>query len=412
MDYDLVVIGGGPAGILGAATAARKGLKVVLLEKNDKLGKKLAITGGGRCNFTNKSDGETFGRNIITNGKFLYSALNAFTSRHIIELLNTLGVKARLESGGRVFPASGQSADVLKALQKHLKDSGVEVRYNSGVRQLLSSDGQVTGALLSDNTRVKSLSILVATGGASYKQTGSSGDGYQFARQLGHAIIGPRPALVPLVVREGWVLELQGLALDNVMLRVAKGGRVKAEQSGELLFTHFGLSGPAVLNLSSFLTRNFSFPLDLSIDLKPGWSGQQLNKFLQEHLLQNPARSLKNTLSDMLPQRLATAILALAGIDGSRQGAQVTRGEREGLVSALKNLAVTVSGTRSLNEAIVTGGGVSTKEINPSTLESKIIRGLYFAGEVIDVDALTGGYNLQIAFSTGYLSGTSAGNIQ
>jgi predicted Rossmann fold flavoprotein len=412
VEYDLIVIGGGPAGMLGAATAARKGLKVVLLEKNDKLGKKLALTGGGRCNFTNNSDGEAFGRNIVTNGKFLYSALNAFTSRQLVELLNKLGVRTKVEAGGRVFPASGQAVDVLKALQKHLEDSGVTVRYNSGARQLLVRDGQVAGVLLSDNSRVKSRSVLVATGGASYKQTGSNGDGYQLARQLGHSIIEPRPALVPLVVREGWVRELPGLALDNVLLRVAAGSLVKAEQSGELLFTHFGLSGPAVLNLSSFLTRHFNFPLDLIIDLKPGWSRQQLNKSLQEHLQQNPARSLKNILSDILPQRLAPAIPTLVGVDGSRQGAQVTRSEREGLVNALKNLAVTVSGTRSLNEAIVTGGGVSTKEINPSTLESKIIGGLYFAGEVIDVDALTGGYNLQIAFSTGYLSGISAGSSQ
>lgn len=408
LEYDLIVIGGGPAGMLGAATASKKGFKVALLEKNERLGKKLSITGGGRCNFTNDSSGDDFGRNIVTNRKFLYSALNAFTSRHLVRLFDTLGVKAKMEANGRVFPATGQAADVLKALQKHLEISGVEVRYHSVARQLLAGDGQVTGVLLSDNTRVKSRSVLVATGGASYQQTGSNGDGYQLASLLGHSIIEPRPALVPLVVREGWVRELQGLALDSVILRVVVGGRIKVEQSGELLFTHFGLSGPAVLDLSSFLTRYFSFPLDLIIDLKPGWSWEQLNRSLQERLQQNPARSLKNTLSDVLPQRLAAAILTLLGIDGCRQGAQVTRGEREGLVSALKNLAVTVSGTRSLNEAIVTGGGVSAKEINPSTLESKMIGGLYFAGEVIDVDALTGGYNLQIAFSTGYLSGLSA----
>lgn len=407
MEYDLVVIGGGPAGMLGAAAAAGRGLKVVLLEKNDRLGRKLAITGGGRCNFTNNSFGEAFGRNIVTNGKFLYSAFNAFTSNDMIELLHNLGVKTRVEAGGRVFPASGRSDSVLKALQKHLESRGVQVRYNSVVKQLLSRDGQVSGALLSDDTGIKGRNVLLATGGASYKLTGSSGDGYQFARRLGHTIVEPRPALIPLVVRQGWVRELQGLALDNVTLRVSLSGRVKAQQSGELLFTHFGLSGPAILNLSSFLTGRFSFPLDLSIDLMPGWPVEQLNKLLQEHFLQNPARSLKNILSDILPQRLAPVILSLAGLDGSRQGARATRGERERLVSILKNLTVTVTGTRPLNEAIVTGGGVSVKEINPSTLESKIVRGLYFAGEVIDVDALTGGFNLQIAFSTGALSGRS-----
>lgn len=407
VEYDLVVIGGGPAGMLGAAAAARHGLKVVLLEKNDHLGKKLAITGGGRCNFTNNSDGDAFGRNIVTNGKFLYSALNAFTSSHMIELLQYLGVKTRVEAGGKVFPASNRSLDVLMALKKHLETSGVEIRYNSGVRQLLSRDGEITGALLSDDTRVKSRNVLVATGGASYKQTGSSGDGYQFARQLGHTIIDLRPALVPLVVREGWVRELQGLALDNVTISAAAGGRLKAQQSGELLFTHFGLSGPAILNLSSFLTGRFRFPVDLKIDLRPDWPFERLDKYLQEHLQQNPARSLKNSLSVMLPQRLVPVMLTLAGLDGSRQGARVSRGERERLVSKLKNLTVTANGTRSLNEAIVTGGGVSIKEINPSTLESKLVRGLFFAGEVIDVDALTGGFNLQIAFSTGFLSGSS-----
>jgi predicted Rossmann fold flavoprotein len=408
VEYDLVVIGGGPAGMLGAATAAGRGLRVVLLEKNDRLGRKLAITGGGRCNFTNNSFGEAFGRNIVSNGKFLYSALNAFTSSDTIELLHNLGVKTREEAGGRIFPASGQSAGVLQGLQKHLVASGVKIRYNAAVRQLLTEDGRVTGALLSDDTRVKGLNVLVATGGASYKQTGSSGDGYQFARRLGHTIVELRPALIPLVVREGWVRELKGLALENVALRVTAGRRVKAEQSGELLFTHFGLSGPAVLNLSSFLTKHFSFPLDLAIDLRPEWQVERLDRLLQDCLQQNPARSLKNTLSDILPQRLAQVIPVLAGVDGSRQGARITRGEREKLVRAMKNLVVTVTGTRPLNEAIVTGGGVSTKEINPSTLESKIIRGLYFAGEVIDVDALTGGFNLQIAFSTGYLAGKSA----
>lgn len=412
MEYDLVVIGGGPAGMLGAATAAGKGLKVVLLEKNGRLGKKLAITGGGRCNFTNNSDREVFQERIVTNGKFLYSALNAFDSNNLIQLLKNLGVKARVETGGRVFPASGKAADVIKALQNYLDNTGVEVRYNSQVRQLLESEGQVAGVLLSDNSVIISRKVMVATGGASYKQTGSSGDGYRLACLAGHTIIEPRPALVPLVARERWVRELQGLALDNVVLRVAEGQQAGVSQSGELLFTHFGLSGPAALNLSSFLTGRFRFPLDLAIDLKPGWSGEQLNEFLQEHLQQNPVRSLKNTLGTIVPQRLAPVILDLAGVDGSIQGARVTRGERAKLVDTLKNMMVTVTGTRPLNEAIVTGGGVNVKEINPSTLESKVVKGLYFAGEVMDVDALTGGYNLQIAFSTGYLSGSSAANTR
>jgi predicted Rossmann fold flavoprotein len=409
VEYDLVVIGGGPAGMMGAATAARQGCKVVLLEKNDRLGKKLAITGGGRCNFTNLNEGESFFGNIVSNGKFLYSALNTFASSDLIAFFYNLGVQAKVEQDGKVFPASGKSTDIIQALRRNLTDSGVEVRYDVVVLQLQEENKQVTGVLLPGGTTIKSRGVLVATGGASYQQTGSKGDGYRLAGRLGHSIIPPQPALVPLVVREGWVHALQGVALENVVLSVKSGGKVR--QSGEMLFTHFGLSGPAVLNLSSYLTKSFSFPLELSIDLRPELAEDELIVLMRQKIKQNPARSLKNTLNGFYPLRLVPVILVQAGVDGSKQGAQVSRWELERLVKVQKNLTLSVSATRPLNEAMVTSGGISTKEINPSTLESKMIKGLFFAGEVIDVDALTGGYNLQIAFSTGYLSGLSAGKL-
>lgn len=396
--------------MMGAATAARQGCRVMLLEKNDRLGKKLAITGGGRCNFTNLNEGEAFTGNIVSNGKFLYSALNNFTSADLIAFFYNLGVQAKVEPEGKVFPASGKSTDIIQALRRNLADSGVEVRYDAVVLQLLEEDKQVTGVLLPGGTTIKSRGVLVATGGASYQQTGSNGDGYRLAGRLGHSIIPPQPALVPLVVREGWVQALQGLALDNVVLNVKSGGG-KVKHSGEIMFTHFGLSGPAVLNLSSYLTRSFSFPLELSIDLRPELAEGELIVLMRQEIKQNPARSIKNTLNGLYPLRLVPVILVQAGVNGRKQGAQVSRLELERLVKVQKNLTLSVISTRPLNEAMVTSGGISIKEINPSTLESKMIKGLFFAGEVIDVDALTGGYNLQIAFSTGYLSGLSAGKL-
>jgi len=406
MDYNLIVVGGGPAGMLGAATAGAKGLKVVLLEKNDKLGKKLAITGNGRCNVTNNVDFDDFQNNITTNGKFLYSALNAFGSQQLIALLRLLGVKTKVEQNNRVFPASDKSRDIIDALQKHLKRNNVEIRFDSQVKQVLVRDNRVSGVLLSDNSRIAGKNALIATGGASYKQTGSTGDGYKIAQSLGHSIVNPRPALVPLVTGESWVKDLQGLSLENVKVQAIINNRIKAEQVGDLLFTHFGVSGPAILNLSSQIIK-LGFPAILSADFKPALSNEQLGERLQKDFQNNPGKHLKNALAALLPQRVIPVILGLARVDVHKQVDQVTRGERERLVQTMKNVQLTVKAARPLNEAIITSGGIDTKEINPSTLESKRIGGLYFAGEVIDVDALTGGYNLQIAFSTGYLSGMS-----
>ena len=407
MDYNLIVVGGGPAGMLGAATAATKGLKVVLLEKNEKLGKKLFLTGKGRCNVTNDGDIDDFFSNIITNKKFLYSAYKSFNNYRLIELLASLGVKTKVERGNRVFPESNKSSDVIKALYKYLQLNNVEIKLNTEVEKILIRDHQVKGVLLSNGKQMSGEKVLIATGGMSYRQTGSTGDGYRMAQQLGHSIITPKPALVPLITKEEWVKDLQGLTLKNVRVQVIINNKKQVEQFGEMIFTHFGVSGPIILSISSLLKDDLHLPVKLKIDLKPALSNEQLDARLQRDFNRYAEKHLKNSLNDLLPQKMIPVILELSGIDIHKQANQVTKKERELLVHLLKSLALTVTGTRPLNEAIVTSGGIEVKEINPSTLESKIIKGLYFAGEVIDVDALTGGYNLQIAFSTGYLSGIS-----
>lgn len=405
--YDLVVIGGGPAGMLGAATAGSSGLRVVLLEKNDVLGKKLHITGNGRCNVTNSRPMENFHKSIVNNGKFMYSSFTSFDNIRLINLMRSLGVVMKVENDDRVFPASDRSADVVGALIRHLRENHVEIKLNAEVREIMVIDGRVSGVVLKNGARIKCERILLAAGGMSYRHTGSTGDGYRMAGQLGHSIVEPRPALVPLVAGEDWVKDLRGVTLENVKVRASAGGRA-AEQSGELLFTHFGLSGPAIINLSSYLSRNSIFPVEIQIDLLPCFSGEQLEERLRSCLEQNTGKHLKNALGDLLPRKIIPVIFAKAGLHPQKQADQVTRKDIDVLAHTMKNLTVIVNGLRPLNEAIITSGGVNTKEINPSTLESKIIKGLYFAGEIIDVDALTGGYNLQIAFSTGYLSGTSA----
>lgn len=407
MIYDLIVIGGGPAGMLGAAAAGEAGRKVLLLEKNPVLGKKLSITGNGRCNVTNIAEPGLFKSYIVTNSQFLSGSLSKFNSQRLVELLNGLGVPTKVEEGGRVFPASDNSRDVIGALEKHLRKNRVEIRLKTEVKQLMAVDGRVRGVLLADGSKIDGKNVLIATGGISYRQSGSTGDGYNMARALGHSIIQPRPALAPLVTAENWVRELQGLALEDVMVSALKQGRVVAREAGEMLFTHYGVSGPAILNLSSYLGKFSVSTMQLSLDLKPFISLEQLNIHLQVLFKKNAGKMIRNSLAAILPQRLVPVIIAKSGLDGQKQVDRVTRLERENLALTIKNMMINLKGTRSLNEAIITGGGINVKEINPSTMESKLVKGLYFAGEVMDVDALTGGYNLQIAFSTGYLCGIS-----
>ena len=408
MDYDLIVVGGGPAGILGAATAAAKSLQVVLLEKNEKLGKKLYLTGKGRCNFTNYGDADDFFYNVTTNKKFLHSAYKSFNNHQLIGLLESLGLKSKVERGNRVFPETDKSSDVIKALEKYLQLNNVEIKLNSEVKSILVREHQVMGVLLRNDKQISGEKVLIATGGMSYRQTGSTGDGYRMAQQLGHSIVEPKPALVPLVTREKWVKDLQGLSLKNVSVQAIINNKPQVKQFGEMIFTHFGVSGPVILSMSSFLKEYLDSPVQLKVDLKPALSNEQLDARLQRDFNKYAGKHLKNSLDDLLPQRMIPVILALSGLDTHKQVNRISKKERELLAHALKNLDLTVTGALSLNEAIVTSGGINVKEINPSTLESKIIKGLYFAGEVIDVDALTGGYNLQIAFSTGYLSGICA----
>jgi len=415
MDYDLIVVGGGPAGMLSASTAASQGLKVALLEKNEKLGKKLFITGKGRCNVTNYGDMDDFYHNVMANPKFLYSAFKSFNNHELIALMASLGVPTKVEHGNRVFPASDKSSDVIKALQKHLLHNQVEIKLLTEVKKILIANQQIAGVLLNNDKQMSAPKIIIATGGMSYSQTGSTGDGYKMARQLGHTIIDPKPALIPLVTKESWVKDLQGLTLKNVSVKALLQNKIKAEQFGEMIFTHFGVSGPIILSLSSLIKDSLSLPgknqVQLYIDLKPALSEEQLDDRLQRDFYKYSCKYLKNSLDDLLPQRMISVVLQLSEVNIHQQVNQVSKAGRSVLVKTLKNIPLTITGTRPLNEAIVTSGGINVKEINPSTMESKIIQGLYFAGEIIDVDALTGGYNLQIAFSTGFLSGLSAAEV-
>ena len=411
MDYDVIVIGGGAAGMLAAYGAATQGSKTILLEKNEKLGKKLYLTGKGRCNVTNYGDKDNFFRNLVTNPKFLYSAWDVFNNRDLIAMLNSSGVPTKVEQGGRVFPTSDKSSDIIRALTRLLEQKKVIIKYSTPVQQILTAYNRVTGVLLKDGVQIKAPRIILATGGLAYPQTGSTGDGYTFAKDLGHTIIQPRPALTPLVVKESWVKELQGLTLKNVSVKVWVKNKKQKEQFGELLFTHFGVSGPVILTLNS-LIKDFSEERTLFIDLKPALTYEQLDARLQRVFIKFSGKQLKNSLDDLLPQRMIAIVLRLSTVDIHKQVDQINKTERASLINVLKNIPLTVIGPRSYEEAIVTGGGINVKEITPSTMASKICSGLYLAGEVIDVDGLTGGYNLQIAFSTGYLSGISAAKNQ
>ena len=407
MQYDLIVVGGGPAGMMASSTAARKGLKVLLVEKNEKLGKKLYITGHGRCNVTNYGDIQDFLESVTKNKKFLFSAFHKFTNYQLIDLLHNLGVRTKVERGKRVFPESDKASDITKGFEKYMQTNNVDIMLENEVKKICSSDKNITGIILKDNTSIAAEKLIIATGGMSYRHTGSTGDGYRMAKELGHSIVEPKPALVPLIAKEDWVKELKGLSLKNVNVRLLVGKRVEAEQFGELLFTHFGVSGPAVLTLSSLFNANWDGRVKLSIDLKPALTEEMLDQRLKRDFEKHPNKHLKKALEDLLPKRLIPVVIGLLQLEDKVIN-QITKIERGLLVTALKNLKMSIIDTRPLNEAIVTRGGINTNEINPSTMESKKLNGLYFAGEVIDVDALTGGYNLQIAFSTGYLSGISA----
>lgn len=405
MKQKIAVVGGGAAGQLAAIMAARQGGNVTLFEKNEKLGKKIYITGKGRCNVTNDSGREGFFENVIENPRFLYSAYAAFTERDMMELLEEAGVPLKVERGQRVFPQSDKSSDIMGALERLGRQAGVQVKLNTQVKSILTENGEAVGLTTREETYYFD-KIILATGGVSYPSTGSTGEGFLMAEELGHTVTKLYPSLVPLETVESWPFALSGLTLKNVALTVKKGEKVLYRELGEMLLTHFGVSGPLVLTASAYLAGKAE-GAKLFIDFKPGMSEEMLDKRLVRDIGDNPRKTLEGALAGLLPGRLLEAVLKESGLDGKMTASNLTRGERQKLIAVLKAMPLTVKRTRGFNEAIVTRGGISVKEVQPSTMESKRIRGLYFAGEMLDVDAFTGGFNLQIAWSTGALAGKS-----
>ncbi len=403
---NIVVIGGGPAGIMAASVAASRGNNVVLIEKNDTLGKKLLITGKGRCNITNNAPIEDFIKNVPVNGNFMYSSFYNFTNEDLVELLKKLGLETKVERGGRIFPVSDKSIDVLNALKRML--SLYKVRLLKAKVVSVKINGNEKLIRLSDNKVIKCDSVIIATGGKSYPLTGSTGDGYAFASSLGHTITPIKPSLVPLEICEDYVKELMGLSLKNIEIKVVSGKKVVYKDFGEMLFTHFGVSGPVILSASSHLKSPEENNYTLSIDLKPALDEKALDKRILRDFEELKNKDFANSLGALLPKKLIPVIIRLSGIDPHVKINEIKKEERARLVNVIKNLTFTIKNFRPVKEAIITSGGVSVKEINPSTMESKLVSGVYFAGEVIDVDAYTGGFNLQIAFSTGYTAGKNA----
>lgn len=403
----VVVIGGGAAGLMAAVIAGREGAKVTLLEKMNYVGKKMGITGKGRCNITNACDMSDFIKNTPGNGKFLYGAYERFTNEDLLQLLHDAGLETKVERGGRVFPASDSALDVRNTFMKLMKHYGVDVHLEEPVKKLLVDDGVVTG-VVTDKETYHADAVVIATGGKSYPATGSTGDGYILAAQVGHKITDIRPSLVPIVTEESWVKDLMGLSLRNVELSVVAKNKVQAKMFGEMMFTHFGITGPIVLSLShtvgKLMRKKNIGTIGLDINLKPALSPEILDKRLQKDFDLYSKKQLINGMKDLLPSRLIPLIIELAGIDPQKPINQISKEERQQIGYMLQHMPLTVKGLRPVEEAIVTAGGISLKEFNPKTMESKLVKGLYGAGEVLDIDAFTGGYNLQAAFSTGFVA--------
>lgn len=407
---NVIVVGGGAAGMMAAVFAARNGQNVQLLEKNEKLGKKLFITGKGRCNITNAADIEDLFTAVISNPKFLYSGFYSFTNQQVIDFFEELGVKTKIERGERVFPVSDHSSDVIAAFSRELKSLGVSVSLYTEVRELLCEQDKVCGVLLTNGKKMKADAVIVATGGISYPSTGSTGDGYRFAKETGHRVTELLPSLVPMEVRQWYAKELQGLSLRNIEIRITDGKKKLYEEFGEMLFTHYGVTGPVILSASSVVGKTLrKKELTLHIDLKPALSEEQLDKRILREFDANHNKQYKNSIDSLFPAKLKPVMIELSEIEPEKKVNEITKEERQRLVHLIKDFTMTLTGLRSYNEAIITKGGVSVKEIDPGTMESKKMKGLYFAGEVLDLDAVTGGYNLQIAWSTGYLAGINAG---
>ncbi|MBT3318738.1 MAG: NAD(P)/FAD-dependent oxidoreductase [Clostridia bacterium] len=398
---NICVIGGGPAGMIAAYSAALNGHSVSLFEKNDKLGRKLYITGKGRCNITNDADISEFFDAVVTNSSFLYSAFYTFSNTQIIELLNSFGLQTKVERGGRVFPVSDKSSDVISALKKAMHSVNVNVKLNVVVQRLIIEDNRAVG-IVADGKDMRFDSVIIATGGTSYPSTGSSGDGLDFAKSAGHTIKTPTASLVGLQTKED-VSALAGLTLKNVNLSLMQNNRNVYSQQGEMLFTHTGVSGPLALTASAYMDVGKAYTV--LIDLKPALDEATLDKRLVRDFSERANQNFSNVLGGLLPGKLIDLVIAMTGIDADKKANSITKSERKLLLQTLKNLTLTINCKRPMKEAVITRGGVDVKEIDASTMQSKLCAGLYFAGEVIDVDALTGGYNLQIAYSTGFLAG-------
>lgn len=438
----VIVVGGGPAGMFAAIAAAEGGHEVTLLEKNEKLGKKLYITGKGRCNITNAGDMDTLFSNVITNPKFLYSAFYDYDNQCVIDFFEQNNLAVKVERGGRVFPVSDHSSDVIATLQRVLKERRVAVRLYTEVKELLTktenagagqeksragaknsgacraenADGgqegraqsRVTGVRLADGTLLSADAVILATGGFSYQTTGSTGDGYRFARETGHHVTEIHPSLVPFYAKEDYVTQMQGLALKNVSVRIRDGKKLLYEEFGEMLFTHFGVSGPLMLSASAAIKPGrVEKELAMEIDLKPALTEEQLDARLLREFETAKNKQFKNSIGHLFPAKMIPVMLQLGGIDPEKKVNEITREERLAFVRRMKAFPLTLCGLRDFKEAIITRGGVSVKEVNPSTMESKYVQGLYFCGELLDLDAMTGGFNLQIAWSTGHLAGSS-----
>lgn len=406
----IIVIGAGAAGMLAAIFAARNGHEVLLLEKNDKAGKKLYITGKGRCNITNACEMEDLFKNVMSNPKFLYGAFYGYSNYDVIDFFEQLGLKTKIERGGRVFPESDKSSDVIGALLKELKRLSVDIRYQCEVAEILVEEQRAKGVVLKGSAeKLYADKVIVATGGLSYPSTGSTGDGYRFAKAMGHSVTSLSPSLVPVNIRETeLVKELQGLSLKNIGITVTSQNKTIYSDFGELLFTHFGVSGPVILSASSFLVpyRNQK-DLTLAIDLKPALTKEQLDARILRDFDEFKNKQYKNALDQLLPRKMIQVIISLSKIDPEKKVNLITKEERRNLVDTLKAMTLHIERLRDYNEAVITKGGISVKEINPSTMESKLVSGVYYIGEVLDLDALTGGFNLQIAWSTAYAAGIS-----
>ncbi len=411
MNKTVVVIGGGAAGMMAACEAAKKA-HVILLEKNDKLGKKLYITGKGRCNLTNASEPDELIENTPSNPYFMYSSYYTFGSEKTMAFFESLGVKLKVERGKRVFPVSEKASDIVKALERELRKSGVDIRLGTPAKRLVTAGTdqhkKIVGVEIGKGETIKCDAVIVATGGLSYPMTGSTGDGYKFSKELGHTVTKLYPSLVPLKAKEPWVTALQGLSLKNVSIVVRQAQTVVYKDFGEMLFTHFGVSGPMILSASRFLGDQYAKNPTLTIDLKPKLNEKELDIRLLRDFEKYNNKDFRNALDDLLPQKMIPVMIELSAIDPFKKVHDVTKEERKTLGHLLKNLTLTIIDSTGFSEAVITCGGVCVDEIDPSTMQSKLVSGLYFAGEVIDVDCYTGGFNLQAAFSTAYL----AGNIE